>query len=338
MTKHRAVAALCSAMAAGCASTPDVTVNYYGVKWNAVATVTQMVACARNNTRLVALPAVSVATNYSSDTARPLRIAIKQLDGVFSDADFAMTLTDDGRLKTINQTSTGQGEAIVKSAVGLLAALPAIKTLLQDETELKECRDIDKWTGGKGPATLVYKATIDAAKLGPLPVTTINVDPAPESKQLHDLLAKRLPAITMDIGKPSGVSARASYPGNSSGVVLLELQKTAFLDLTVRQDNMTIGANRILVPTADTYQVPIPKAAFFGKQGFSLALSDAGAVTSIGYVKTSGSAGALNALASIAGIETSTATAKAAELKAQADVIAQQQRLIVCETKPLDCK
>ncbi|HUR41456.1 MAG TPA: hypothetical protein VM240_09855 [Verrucomicrobiae bacterium] len=335
MTKHQTLAALCTTILAGCASTPAVTLNYYGVKWNAMATVTQTVGCNADKTRLIAIPAVSVATTYSSDLSKPRQIDIKKLDGLFSDADFAMTLTEDGRLKTINQSSTGQGEAIVKSAVGLLAVAGIPKHLALDTKPLAECDLIEKWGGGKAPVTLLYKANIDEAKLGQ---PGQPIDAAPESKPLYDLLKAKLPKITMDVGRSSEVASRPVYSSASSNVVLLELQKTGLVDITVQQDSAPIGGARLIIPTSGIYNVPIPKAALFGKQGFTLALSDAGVVTSIGYVKTAGTAGALNALASIAGMETSTAAAKAAELKAQADLIAQQQRLVLCETKPADCK
>jgi hypothetical protein len=335
MTKHQAIAGLCSAMLAGCASTPDVKLNYYGVKWNAAATVTQTVGCTADKTRLIALPTVSVATTYSSDLSKPRQIDIKKLDGLFSDADFAMTLTEDGRLKTINQASTGQGEAIVKSAIGLLSAAAVPKLLAIDPKPIAECDHVERWGGGKAPVTLTYKASIDETKLGN---PGVNIDPAPESKPLYDLLKARLPKITMDIGTSNELVSRPVYSSESTNVVLIELQKSASVDIAVQQDGAPIGAARLLIPTAASYSVPIPKAALFGKQGFTLALSDAGTVTSIGYVKTVGTAGALNALASIAGIETSTAAAQAAALKAQADLIGQQQRLVLCETKPADCK
>jgi hypothetical protein len=78
------------------------------------------------------------------------------------------------------------------------------------------------------------------------------------------------------------------------------------------------------------------KAALFGKQTFTVSLSEAGAVMSVGYGKNAGTASALNAIGAI--VNTETAAAKAAELKAQADLIAQQQRLVLCQTKPDQCK
>jgi hypothetical protein len=84
--------------------------------------------------------------------------------------------------------------------------------------------------------------------------------------------------------------------------------------------------------------LPIPKAALFGKQTFSLSLSEAGTITAVDYGKQTGAAGALNAAGSIAtAVDPETPTAKAADLKAQADIIAQQQRLLRCQRAPASC-
>jgi hypothetical protein len=62
-------------------------------------------------------------------------------------------------------------------------------------------------------------------------------------------------------------------------------------------------------------------------------------LTSVQYVSNSGAAGALgsaNSLATIAQGETT--SAKVAEVKAEADLIAQQQRLLQCQADPKSCK
>jgi hypothetical protein len=87
------------------------------------------------------------------------------------------------------------------------------------------------------------------------------------------------------------------------------------------------------------YQLPVPRAAAFGKQTFGAAFAESGALTSVQYVSNSGAAGALgsaNSLATIAQGETT--SAKVAEVKAEADLIAQQQRLLQCQADPKSCK
>ena len=135
-----------------------------------------------------------------------------------------------------------------------------------------------------------------------------------------------------------------SDPNNSGDeFVGLTLQKTASVTLVVkaqdaRKKSTTIGTDIISVPQQGTYTLPIPKAALFGKQSFQLTLSDTGDITTVDYGKLSGAAGAGNAAAAVASAYP-TATANAAnELKSQADIIAQQHRLIGCHTNPTGCK
>ena len=86
------------------------------------------------------------------------------------------------------------------------------------------------------------------------------------------------------------------------------------------------------------YDLPIPKAAFFGTQTFSLAVAESGAITQIGYGANSGASQVLgtaeNAVNSFAG---QTTAERAAEAKAEADLIAQQQRLIRCIADQINC-
>jgi hypothetical protein len=123
----------------------------------------------------------------------------------------------------------------------------------------------------------------------------------------------------------------------ATNVVLLKLQKPGFISLSIRSSrpDKEIGSARITVPTGNTYYLPIPKAALFGKQSFTLALSEVGTVTSVFYGKTSGAVGALNAAGAVANMETDKTQAE--KLKAQSDLIAQQQRYVLCTTKPDQC-
>jgi hypothetical protein len=320
---------------AGCAGTPDVTFSYYRAKWSTLATVTQTVGCSPDKKRLLAFHTPSVSTVYSSDLDNePFSIRIRDLDGWFADTDSTMTFTDDGRLKGFNNVATGQGEAIVKSAVTLLTALGAFKTKQLPEVAVdKECAHVEAWGGGK-PVTLVYRETIDSKSIG-----AVTLQPARESIDLHALLKNALPALTVTVSQPteeskSGPSYDAS--GAPRGMVLLELQKVGTVGVTIEVDGDAIASAQFLTPRSETRKLPVPAAALFGRQTFGLAVSEAGSITSVTYGKTSGAAGFLNALQSVAATET--AAAKAAELKAEADLIFQQQRLVTCQTNPKDCK
>lgn len=332
--------ALVIALLTGCATIPDVSYSYYPAKWSSIITVTQTVGCNTAKTTAVVLNSASVTTEYSSNTdSEPFKFKVKELQSLSADVDMTMTFTDDGRLKSINQSTTGQGEAVIKSAVSLISAVGAKakfdppKVSTPDSAPMPECAIINDW-GGNNPVTLNYRASINSANLG----GAVPLDAAPESKDLYQLLKNILPTLKVSVGKVTDVSSGPSYNKPDSDVVLLELQKIGMVQITISSccPDDELALSRIFIPQADTYTLPIPKAALFGNQSFTLTLSEAGAVTSVGYGKTVGTAGALNVLSAIAG--TQTAAAKAAELESQADLVAQQQRLVLCQTKPDQCE
>jgi hypothetical protein len=277
-----------------------------------------------------------VSTAYSSDfSEKPFSVRIRDLDGWFADTDSTMTFSDDGRLKGFNNVATGQGEAIVKSAVTLLTALGGFKIQQQPDVSVEEeCKLVETWGGGK-PVTLVYRETIDAKSVGR---SKLPVEPGPESKDLYRRLQKALPKLTVTVSQPTEHASGPSYDAARapSGMVLLEVQKVGTVGVTIEVDGEGIANAQVLTPRSETHKLPIPPAALFGKQTFALALSEAGSIASVTYGKTSGAAGFLNALQSIAA--TDSAAAKAAELKAEADLIFQQQRLVTCQANPKDCK
>lgn len=348
----KAGAILVAGYLTGCATIPDITYHYYPAKWNTTVTVTQTVGCNADKSDAFVLNAVSVATTYSSKIEKdkaPLKIRIKDLDKYTADVDMTMNFTDDGRLKSINQSTTGQGEAIIKSAVSLVGALSTMpySALYEIPREkgkptLAQCNDIETW-GDKKPITLIYKASVNSDKLG----KEVDFKAAPESDKLYENLKDVLPTLKVKVAEAKDITHIESGPSYDEklakgDVVLLELQEIGAVSITIyTSDNSgnaekQIGSARITIPLESTYKLPIPKAALFGKQTFSLLLSDAGAVTSIGYGKNTGMSGTLNALGSIAATET--ASTESANLKAQNDLIAQQQRWVICSTKPKDCK
>jgi hypothetical protein len=87
------------------------------------------------------------------------------------------------------------------------------------------------------------------------------------------------------------------------------------------------------------YGLPVPRAVMFGKQAFAVSIAESGAIGSLQYASNTGAAQAMGAgSAALTALQGETATQKAAELKAQADVIAQQQRWVTCNADPKNCK
>lgn len=86
------------------------------------------------------------------------------------------------------------------------------------------------------------------------------------------------------------------------------------------------------------YTLPIPRAAIFGTQTVVANFSSAGAVTAVTYGRTSGAAAVLGAATqAVDTARGNTAAQNAADLKGQADEIAQRQRLARCRANPAAC-
>lgn len=352
----RTLAVLVSVLLAGCATVPDVTFRYHYVTWKTIVTVTHTVGCNADNTRLVAVSAASVQTVYTSDLDKPKELKLTDVGSKVADTDLSLSFFEDGRLRSINQGSTGQGESIVKAAVALGTAMvgiakkgtlrasygtasPNLVTFsMEDKDPIEACKEIASRGGSTKTIAITYTATIGPDNDADKPVLL-----AAASRDVEGLFeAGSLPQFFAQRGGVKSVSTATYAPCCSSDdLVPLRLQRVGVAELSVLEERkgiarQEIGRARILIPTGEDYELAIPKARFFGSQTFKLELSEAGAVTAVGYGAKTGAAGVLNALGAIAASQTAEAEAK--ELKAQADLIVQQNRLVLCQTKPEDCK
>lgn len=332
------------ALLAGCATVPDVTYKYYRTTWNGAVTVTQTIGCTtgESNRRMIYVQSATVSTNYSRDnTKEPFTLRAKEFGSTWGDSDITVTFTDDGRLRSINQSSTGQGEAIVKSFTGLAGTLSALYEISLMRTEKQSnlneaCRVVDGW-GDKKPVSLIYRASLSDKSIG----ATVDLTPTKDSENLHKELVKNapgiLPTFNVKVEDDGDIPTSATHAENDKSNAMIELQRLARLKLTTSSSSDgQIGSARIVIPKAATYTLPIPKPAIFGKQSFGLSLTEAGAISSLSYGKTSGVGAAFNSANALATL--GTPATEAAELKAQADLLAQQQRITLCLSKPDQCK
>jgi hypothetical protein len=121
---------------------------------------------------------------------------------------------------------------------------------------------------------------------------------------------------------------------------MLPLNHTATRSLTVRggPDRGVLWETSVTVPETATWQAPVPRAALFGSRKFELSLSEAGRPLAIGYTGASGGSSAISAAAAAAtAAADDSVLTEAAETKAEADLIAQQQRLVRCRANPETC-
>lgn len=336
---------LSSATLSGCASVPDVTIPYYLPAASTRIKVLQTIACNSSGTRIAFGHSVSLVTEYGPDTANVHWLRIKSLGGRGADTTAKIERTEDGRLSGINATTKGQGDKIVDAAIKVAGSGASIgmKMLGAPVNKQPGCAEVLAWGGDKGVA-ISYVADYPSRDGAPLKLT---IEPA--SIAVYKDLAQYLPKLELTVSPAEAVPSitRADNDTSRAVDVYLAKQVRQTFSLYVHSDQPAFAMNGLLhdplwtqtvmLPTVDTYAVPIPRGSFFGGNGFSLALSPSGAVTSIGYDRTPGAAAVAGNLASAADAYAGSTAARAAQYQAQADLIAQQQRLTQCEADASTC-
>ena len=322
----------------GCGTIPDAQVSYYQAKTQFTVKVTRSVMCDAKNLPLVA-NTVAPSVTHSADFARAQSTRLTGLRGPFTDSDIKFEFYEDGRLKTINATQTGQGEAILKAATTLASTMTAFAAGTAVPAFPDECAFVKEVGGGK-PLTLTYEGVVDPFKTDPQ-----SIPPDAASAAYADRLKSAISGICV-VTKGVEVPVQPVQYKANDGDVLIAARQPALLKIEVGTPMPGNGCSGALwqgrVPVAQLgteYTLPVPRAAAFGKQTFGAAFAESGALTSVQYVSNSGAAGALGAANSLATIaQGETTSAKVAEVKAEADLIAQQQRLLQCKADPKSCK
>lgn len=337
-----AATACVAELLAGCAHMPEVTMHYYQPKATVKVVVTQSADCDGSQQRVFVATSATATVSYSSDLKRPETFRLKSVDTGLADIDGTFTFSEDRRLKGISYTGTGQGETILKSGIGLASALLGVVGVAGGvkPEPVSECKTIAKVGGGK-PVTLTYTVEVEPPYAAARE-EEVKLDPS--SHSLFVALENALPKLKLEVSAPTPLQPVASAPVGS-GDVPLTLTNVGRVELLLRANGpqaatkAEVWKQTFIAPGPTTYALPVPKAAIFGKTGFTLALADSGVVTSVGYNSTSGASAAMNAGAALATeIKGSSDAERAAEVKGQADLIAQQQRLVRCQAKPEECE
>ena len=167
--------------------------------------------------------------------------------------------------------------------------------------------------------------------------------PDAQSARYANLFSKLVGSACLRV-KSVAATAPVALPEGKTGDVMLDARQPAMIPVEISiGPEGTCEVSAIWSGYAPVgqkgvaYSMPIPPAAVFGKQVFAAAFDDSGALTSIQYGKETGAGAAVNiAQAAYDGLHT-TDTEKAAKLKAEADVIAAQQRLVKCQTTSTGC-
>lgn len=360
--------ALCSAalLVSSCATTPPMTVHYYLPRADLSLTVKKTLTCDSNATIMTVLSATHDVT-YSASSPATDRDAVQQvqlgrLDGAFSDADLGFTFKNDGRLNGVNVATTGEGGQIVKSALAIAQPITGLVPLAMGSApeprfeQIQEaCAKIARWGGQDKTLTLTYVATVpfnspDGSREAMVP------DPA--SADYASDLGEIIGTVCWTAGKsvprePMGMDP-AEAPRGDIGLILrqpavahveVDNWDRHFCGQPDKYDTDSTPPNKTVVWSGDVdvpqhgklYVVLIPRAAAFGKQNFTLSLSDEGTVTDLKYGKTNGVADALGSAKSVEDTAIESPAQRAQRATDEENAIAAQQKLAACEADHSKC-
>jgi len=347
------LASALSLVVVACASTPDISLGYNLPKTTVTAKVTRTLTCDASDNIFIANTVVLTPT-HSADTSAYKTFDISKLEATFSNTDFTIEYYDDGRLKSINTTSEGQAGGVLKTAVEILSSkLGAFR----NEPFPDECDLINRYKTDKDgkivrteTLTLVYEAE-----------ASTQPNSSGGSVQLSTILDDRYDGLLALIGSPmiaTGAEEVISPPvdqnsiGKNTDDPILTLRKLSRLKYTVSIEGdgalpqfqtPDIHSETLVLArsSAADYSVPVPKGASFGTVSFEIAVEESGAVSKLKYGSDSGAQQVINvgsAFPDKEEDEAETTADRVAEVKAQADLIAQQARLVRCQAVPEDCK
>jgi hypothetical protein len=328
--RQRAGASLAAVLAVfgtGCSSMPDVTVGYYEARGSATFTVTQTATCASGDIPILTT-AVSSSPVYSSDTKRRHSVNLAKLDSWAGKANAGFDFYADGRLKGVNATGTGQAGDALKALVAVAATMvKAKKAATPNPTGCTLLRQI---VGADKTLSIVHKGFTDFTS-DKIEFRQYNV-----TKTDYDNLKPVFGAVTGSFGLETPQPQNAGSPAKDD--LKLTLVEPAIATVTIM-----VGAEswqfHVFVPQLGSrYELPLKKAPWFGVNDFELALDESGKVTKLRY-SGGGDAGAvLGVIKDAQGAFAGKSTAeKAADVKAEADLIYAQQRLVMCQADRTKC-
>jgi hypothetical protein len=366
--EHALVAALGCTSLAACATTPGVVVNYYETKSETQVSVTETIQCARDGVTIVSTATASVSPTYSADTSKaPLRFNLSDVADWYADNDLKFTFTKDGRLAGVNSTATGHGEDIAKAVAGLIPVASGIGLFGLKAEDLQEkfaelgigpkgakkpptACDVIKAIGDGKPISLTYslEQPINVAAHFDEALWLKGDQPTQAIESSIAAAGAQLPRYSVRFSRPVNPLVPAAYTKGPHEIMpMLKVNATvaATAEIDVHEHPAgkpetatNLHAETVIVPLASYVELPVPRSAVFGAQTFALTLDDSGAITSVQYVKNTGIGSSINAGADLGpAIQPTSASQKADALKAQADLIVQQQRLTKCRADPTTC-
>lgn len=308
-----ATMASAAVLLAACASTPDTLHSFYPARSSTAIQVNEAISCAPDKSHVMVAfsPAASMTTTYAADRDRaPFPLRIQGLDGQLSDTTIGIKTFDDGRLQSINTTSTGQGEAIVKAVIGAVGLVGGGTThdAVAGAPPQGACAYVTA-NGKDGAIALTFNKTLrfekhasktdvvviplDDGVSNPTYYNALNTLGAPLQVFLKLYPETAITPVAMATPAAGDAPCTTAVSGTTGDAVLLTMQGTAEVQADLWAAGSLLSSGNYTIPSTCNYQLPIPKAAAFGGNKFNLTVNDVGAITAIEYDKTNGAVEAL---------------------------------------------
>lgn len=223
--KKSIVPASIGSLLAGCAHVPDAIVHYPFARTEALISVARTLSCDGEKYLPSVATTTAVTTSNRADLSSPQgELKFRRLNSPLANTALELHFTEDGRLASINTESTGQGEVIIKSALGLIGSLaglggggkesaPMTKAAPEPvvpQTEVgRQCKDFRDRFGDKS-LTLTYAETIGFEKRGvsiPIKATADSAEDVQRYKALLGTLSAKVTdgvVVTKSDDKPLG--------------------------------------------------------------------------------------------------------------------------------------
>jgi len=333
------ILALC-AVAGACANMPDATIGYYLPRATVDVELTRVLACGEAG-RLAIVSSGSAAPRHMADPTAFHTLALAGLNGTFSDNDATFEFFEDGRLKSVNSTSTGRGQVVIEAALAVVASATENAVAPDPAAATDLCASIAAWNDG-APVTLRYAGTLQPGQRG----QPLGGDNATRAFQLHageagTQLGQVIASSALEPWRTELVtrgSAAESHAIAARPLAGLEVVITA----PIPGQPPEIWTGKVVVPNTvegALYFIPLHKPASFGKQQTAIAFAENGALTRLQYASEEGAAQVL--AATQAAIDQARGPAPIEQAQAISDevgLIVQQQRLATCLADPAECE
>lgn len=327
----------------GCASMPEATIKYYLPKIKADITVNQTVRCIDTSNPIVET-SVDFKPVYSANFEKVKAINLSELDTFYTSGSAEITLSKDGIIESFNNISTGGVSDTVTTFVSIVGALVALESTPIDRGVQAACKEINRVAGEKSgkplPLSVVLKSNVTFLENQEIKTTPFRITQYPQS--FYETIVPALGKLEyrIDTPEPNSIPVETTY----NGLRAITLVEPSMVPVKVIQTSFVSNESTeysAIIPVPQwgaEYNIPIPKPPMFGTNTLNLSLHKSGKIKTIKYGATNGAKELGTAFNALYDEIVETDAEKAAALKAEADVIAQQQRLLNCKTNPEECK